>query len=249
MGKRFFNSPSEIVFYQNPELKWEIPKEYYPIPASNLIPDWYKKISTYWPPIAEANKVPSKAIDRQATLTMKRCMPIFDAITSGYLITTHMELDVWYDENKNWNINWAFPAFDKVITNHPPTQFYNYKDKQHEKAAPKFDNPWHIRTEPGISCLFIPPLHRPDTGIKIIEGVVDTDTYPNAVAFPFWLDEGFEGIIPAGTPIAQVIPFRRDSFKMKIGSSQDYPNQGIYQLRSAFQGTYRNLWRTIKEYR
>lgn len=249
MGKRIFNSSNEIVFYQSPELKYKISKEYYPVPASSLVPDWYKQIQTYWPPIAGHGEIPSKATDRQNTLTIKRCMPVFDALSSGYLIVTHTELDVWYDDKKQWNINWAFAGFDKVITHHPPTQFYNYKNKQHEVAAPKFDNPWVIRTEPGVSCLFIPPLHRPDTGIKIIEGVVDTDKYPNAVAFPFWLDEGFQGLIPAGTPIAQVIPFRRESFKMKMGNPQDYPETGMFELRTLFQGGYRKLWRTIKEYR
>jgi hypothetical protein len=32
---------------------------------------------------------------------------------------------------------------------------------------------------------------------------------------PFFLKEGFEGIIPKGTPIAQIIPFKRESWNLQ----------------------------------
>ena len=46
-----------------------------------------------------------------------------------------------------------------------------------------------------------------------LSGVVDTDDFPLSVQFPFFIKKGFSGLIPAGTPIIQAIPFKRDNWK------------------------------------
>ena len=49
----------------------------------------------------------------------------------------------------------------------------------------KFTNPLVIETSPGWSCLFkSPPNHF--SNIRIIEGIVDTDTYHRQINFPFF---------------------------------------------------------------
>ena len=57
-------------------------------------------------------------------------------------------------------------------------------------------------------------------------------------------------MIPAGTPIAQVIPFKRDSFKMSIG--EDAERKESYnsnaRLKSVFADAYRKFWREEKKY-
>jgi len=79
---------------------------------------------------------------------------------------------------------------------------------------------------PGYSCLFTPPLNRVDERFEIINGVVDTDIYKEYINFPFFLkkdyllknvkDGKFFSIIEKGTPYCQIIPFKRESWKMKI---------------------------------
>ena len=49
---------------------WNIEKEYYPTPAKNTIPEWYKNIAPY----TENEK-------KISTSTVKKCMPFFDAMT------------------------------------------------------------------------------------------------------------------------------------------------------------------------
>jgi hypothetical protein len=93
-------------------------------------------------------------------------------------------------------------------------------------------------------------MHRPKIGVTILEGIVDTDGYNAAVQFPFIIDEGFEGIIPAGTPIVQVIPFKREDWKMQIGNDQDRKHNLMVHnlLRSVWINGYRNKWRKPKTY-
>ena len=53
-------------------------------------------------------------------------------------------------------------------------------------------------------------MHR-ESVFTIMDGIVDTDSYNALVNFPFFLNDwSYEGLIPAGTPMAQVIPFKRE---------------------------------------
>ena len=86
---------------------------------------------------------------------------------------------------------------------------------------------------------------------KILPGIVDTDTYTPPVNFPFVLtDENYEGLIPAGTPLAQVIPFKRESWEMSFGSQKekDRANDDSVTSRSRFFDAYKNLFRQKKTY-
>ena len=99
--------------------------------------------------------------------------------------------------------------------------------------------------------LFTQPMHRPSP-FTILDGVVDTDQYDSPVNFPFVLNDWkFEGLIPAGTPMAQVIPFKRESWKMSIGDMEQRQNQEktTVNLRTRLFDSYKNQFRQPKEYR
>jgi hypothetical protein len=55
-------------------------------------------------------------------------------------------------------------------------------------------------------------------------------------------DPEWEGLIPAGTPVVQVIPFKRDSFNMSFGSLYDLEEQSkvTRKLRSKLFDSYKN---------
>ena len=204
-----------------------VPEEYRPVPASKLIPDWYKNLESY----IGGDKRPDG--NASTTATAKRCMPIFDAISGGYLILTHADL-------------WVSQKPDEEGKLHP---YYEWAG--HELSYPKWTNAWAIQTPPGYSSLFIPPLHR-ETPIIALSGVVDTDTYTAPVNFPFVLrDPKMDGLIPAGTPVMQVIPFKRDEWEMQIGSQEELIQQVkvTNKLRSVFFDSYKRQYRQVKEYK
>jgi hypothetical protein len=94
-------------------------------------------------------------------------------------------------------------------------------------------------------------MHR-KSFFTVLPGIVDTDSYTGIINFPFVLNNLFwEGIIPAGTPIVQAIPFKRDRFKMKMGSEKER-KQSIYDtiyLKSLWRNRYKTLFWTRKEYK
>lgn len=233
-----------------------VPDEYTPQPADKFVPDWYKTMESYM-----GGEKSTKG-DGNSLGTIKRCMPVFDAITNGYIITTYTDLRITqkpvYDpdttELTDKTVPWyEWPSFDALgfhvieqAPNHP-----GRKDLHKEATYPKFISPWSIKTPPGYSVLFVQPFHR-ESPFTILPGVVDTDTYTAPVNFPFALNDWkFEGMIPAGTPMAQVIPFKRDSWKMSLGTEEDIKEQSkvSVKLRTKIFDSYKTQYRQTKDYK
>jgi hypothetical protein len=226
----------------------EVAKFHPPVPSSNLIPDWYKETKSYFS-YDGTEKKPFENGEKSGTI--KRCMPVFDVITSGYLILLPVDVFVTLRLNdigeKEQVLSWASA---NVINFHPVEQADKHP-KSGGFALPKFINYWIVETPKGYSSLFIPPAHR-KAPFEILPGIVDTDHYKAQVNFPFALtDKNFEGLIQAGTPIAQVIPFKRDSWKMKIGGEKEIQEQAKieHRLFSTFFDAYKKMFRQSKEYK
>lgn len=211
-----------------------------PKPASRLIPDWYKNTESY----IGGSKKPSG--NAGTTATIKKCIPVFDAITAGYIIESPADVFVSIKNGTQW-FEWADLG---LIEFHPIEQASNHPARK-PFAYAKWKNPWSIKTPKGYSTLFVQPFHR-ESVFTILPGIVDTDQYAVPVNFPFVInDPAFEGLIPKGTPIAQVIPFKRDSWTMSIGNSKDLRAQTAIgkKLNSVFFDKYKSMFWTRKEYK
>lgn len=166
----------------------------HPKPASRFIPEWYKKLAG----VVSGNE------------TIKKCMPFLDAMTTGYMIV--LASDVFYD-------GYGFQQTSKkpVITNHLKEQLGDFELPNNYSTQPyKWENFFIVKTPKGYSTLFTHPLNRIDLPFYSLSGVVDTDNFPVQVNFPFFVRKDFVGVIPAGTPIAQAIPFKRTQWKSKV---------------------------------
>jgi hypothetical protein len=190
------------------------------------------------------NKKPTGGGNTDATV--KRCMPVFDAITVGYIITSPADVYVSIKEEKQY-FEWSSLG---LITFHPIEQAPEHPDRK-PHAYPKWMNPWAIKTPKGYSVLFTQPMHR-ESVFTILPGIVDTDTYTAPVNFPMVInDPNFEGLIPKGTPIAQVIPFKREDWQMEIGSMEELVEQNsiTQKLQTKFFDRYKSMFWTRKEYK
>ena len=202
-------------------------KSLYPIPTKLNIPDWFKELKY--------------SIDNK---TIKGCIPFLETLTSGYILK--MPIDYHIVHNKIVE-NERITRFETSPTNLPPSVAVktniNYQGKndfhstnqlgnkcpfnQKNKNLPfhKVLNPWVIETPPGYSCLFLQPLNNADDRFSIIPGIVDTDTFENEINFPFIVNGDkypiLESTIKVGTPYVQVIPFKRDNWKMKVEKIDD----------------------------
>lgn len=232
----------EIIFTKT----LEVTDEFYPQPASKFIPDWYKELPSYF----NNNKEP---LDNGAPVgTLKKCLPVFDSICAGYIITS--SYDVWVKQKETDDLGkqpyYTWPT-GLGIEFHDVQQAPNHPKRNIDVAYPKWINPWAIQTPKGYSCMFFQPVHR-ESIFEIFPGVVDTDLWPVSVNFPFVLkDKNFEGLIPAGTPIAQLVPFKRDSWEMRLGGKTDFENaeKALSRKMTRFYEYYKNFARSKKEYK
>jgi hypothetical protein len=211
-----------------------VASEYAPKPAIHFIPDWYKKMEAGFPKEQTPDSQP----------TIKKCIPVLDAMTAGYIIVSPCDVYVSIKDGEP-NYNAAMPEF---MSAHPRKQAYKHP-KSNDFGFPKFQNPWTIKTPKGYSCLFVSPMHNQGNRFVILEGIVDTDNYPAPVNFPFVLKTPTEEfLIPAGTPIAQVIPFKRDKWQSEFFTDKQGLETALRHVNSRFFDRYKHMFWERKSY-
>jgi hypothetical protein len=114
---------------------------------------------------------------------------------------------------------------------------------------------WAIKTPPGYSTMFIHPQLSMDSPLWAFPGIIDTDTFIVDGHFSFLVDKTFKGVIKQGTPLVQVIPFKREDWSSWTGEeiasevSSKALNTQRLKLRSNFVNAYKNKFRFKKEYK
>lgn len=215
-----------------------------PKPASEYIPDWYKNAISYLDP--SGKKAPT--VDGKPYGSIKRCMPLWDMMTAGYIVETPYDIYVRQTPQGPY-FQWGemksihFQTMEQT-QNHPWFRDIEY--------AARIIHPWSIQTPKGWSILIMNPTHREFSPIEIIPGIVDTDDY--AIPFNMFIkltNPAFEGMIPAGTPFAQIIPIKRENWKSALGSKKQISKfeEQSRKLGIIFFDKYKRLWWHRKEYK
>ena len=166
----------------------------------------------------------SEQEDEEEKLTVKSCPGILDVLNYGYIIPLWSDYKVIrfpISEKYPQGIGWWFP--DRVqnigsADTHPGAQIDSYPFPPDTfYGTLKFINPWCIKTPPGYSCYFTAPHYNKHPNITVLSGIIDTDIYHEGhinTWFTAPLEE--EILLPYGMPIAQIIPFKREEFEMKV---------------------------------
>jgi len=88
-----------------------------------------------------------------------------------------------------------------------------------------------------------------DLPFQTLSGIVDCDVHPNSVFVPFFLKKDFEGIIPAGTPIMQLLPFKRESWESSKGPVNKMARFSSDLVKRYAMHNYRRLYWSKKSYK
>ncbi len=204
-----------------------------PVPAREVMPEWFKRL----PPVDK-----SRVSTSDNALTVKRCMPFLDALMAGWILplpaTVRVEIK---DNGSSVDCGWDFDR--TLVSNHHSYQVAGHPAQPRPPC--KFHNFWNIRTPKGYSCLFIPPMNRPNGVVEIVAGVVDTDEYTSLINFPFFAiaQDGLY-TLEKGMPLVQVIPFKRSDAAMQglvraESADEALQRQKIARATSAGEGWYR----------
>lgn len=207
MLKNYFKffSNEIIEFYCHPNFQDVIPE---PKPAIKYLPDWFRVL----PP--ENKEITDKAFNIPM-MTAKKCFPLIDAMSLGFVIPLCGDLHVKVDNDMTETVVHNPPGI-KLAEFHDVEQVGGQTAPRYPMNPIKFINHWVIKTAPGWSTLFIPPINNIDNPFTCLGGLVDTDNYPKEVNFPaIWNRPGFNGVLKSGTPLVTAIPIKRDAFNKK----------------------------------
>ncbi len=181
-----------------------------PIPAVNDLPHWYKKANRFRD---EDKKV--SLTEQGKNLTIKACSPVFDSMSAGYFI--RLSADVYVSQTEE-GAYFRWDVSTPIVDAHSSGQVVSMPIRKGYQTVPfKWINLHNIYTPQGYSVLFQHPAYRDDLPFYCLSGIVDTDTFNYPVNFPFFIEEGYEGLIERGTPIAQVVPIKREHWKSQYG--------------------------------
>jgi hypothetical protein len=221
-----------------------------PIPASKILPEWYKK----QPGIVKSDQAIQSGFINS---TVKKCMPMFDILTAGYVIVAPCDIHV--DATDPEKLSYSVPSTMKqfqsdMFASHAPEQYDHYPvdtDKYH-KTLLRIMPFWSVSTPSGYSALFAHPFHREESELFAMSAIVDTDRFISEGHLSFLVKKGFSGIIKQGTPLVQVIPFKRDDWESEIVGVDEANEKTFAQrlnLRSTFANGYKEKFRAKKEYK
>lgn len=230
--------PLTLRFRCPAELDGKLPP---PTPAALGLPDWLKAMPTR----------AFNAVNMRDEDTIKRCPPFVDAMTSGFLLPLICDLRI-----ENGSITWDYDAPPGGPLEFPrsPIGFHDISQVvgtplfEPDRFLIKFHNLWSIEAPPGYSLLFTHPLNRFDLPFTTLSGMVDCDQYRDSwIHFPaHWHDINFSGVLPRGTPVAQCVPVKRESWVAQTAPFTAEETQRVHELTKAINrepGLYRRKFR------
>lgn len=146
---------------------------------------------------------------------IRACMPFFDSLTHGYIQETWCDIYIEKDKTSG-QLKYYYSSSPEIMasravlsTTHHDGEYYPNEFTWHIE--------WINKTPKGYSVLITHPLNRLDLPFTTMSAIIDSDLYHHSPSgnLPFLIKNNFEGLIPAGTPMYQVIPIKRESWTRK----------------------------------
>jgi hypothetical protein len=240
LGAESGDAPA-IEFLCDPGLAGRIPP---PERAIRFAPDWFKRLDRELG-VPDAHGLPG--------LTVKACLPVTDAFALGFVIPLPYDVLIFVPEDRvSIRMGWAEGLPFAPLEYHLPSQIGAPAPPFEATVPLKFINPWRIKVPAGYSVLITQPFNRPDLPFTCFTGLVDCDRFDTTINFPFvWTGPVGEHVLPAGTPIAQLVPIRRDTLvkehASRASSDGELAEQAVAKDKKYHQeSTYSREWRVKK---
>ena len=228
-----------------------------PQPASQFVPQWYRDGERYINKNDGTLNIPSPE-DRSAG--MKLCMPFLDSIIAGYIQSTSCDIEiikndggenveyrhVIQDENGNWQ---DYMNLNIIGERHGDIGHTLPRPHGHSHNHMTWNGKWGWKLPRGWSAIITHPMNQHQLPFTTLSGFMDSDRFTAGGNVPFFLKEGFTGIIPKGTPMFQIIPIKREKWLGYVSNPFDKKSQYVGSLaREVPYGYYRDdIW-VKKEY-
>lgn len=231
-----------------------------PQPAKLFLPDWYRNGEAF---LNKETFELTDVHDKHKRAGMKYCMPFFDAMVSGYMIQSWVDVEVTH--NSDNVIKWRYIKENEYtgkfeeIENYPNEMIFERpgdlghtipRPAGHAKNHMTLGGIWGVHVPKNWSVLVTHPMNRFDLPFTTMSGLMDSDGFTASGNIPFFFRDGWTGVIPKGTPFAQLLPIKRSSWVSQVDTHQkaNYSQYVGRKAREVQYGYYKqNVW-VKKEY-
>lgn len=188
-----------------------------PSPIIKTLPDWYRKADRYavdpatgkhWEMPQVGGKIP----------TWKACPAVFDIMGTGYTYRTPCDIEFMEDASGTIHGRVLDSRYQDFLVERMPLNQFPHPQGYHEKHFAWWPD-WTVELPEGYSALYSHPFNRFELPFLTMSGIVDNDKVHLPGTMPFFILRGISGYIPAGTPYAQIIPFRREHWESEVDVS------------------------------
>jgi len=185
--------------------------DFAPSPSAKVLPKWWHDAEVYVKdpfgnPVANWNgegRMPS----------FKACPAILDTFTTGYMLVTPCDLEFY---EKHGRVKVRLPiGFDDFCGERPAMEGFSVPPGYDKNHFHWYAN-WAPELPEGYSSLYVPPINHFDLPWITVGGIIDSDKVKNSGLIPFFLKSGFTGVVKAGTPYLQIIPFKREDWNSEL---------------------------------
>jgi hypothetical protein len=188
-----------------------------PAPIGKTIPEWYRQADRYakdpatgkyWEMPHVGGKIP----------TWKACPAVFDVMGSGYTYLTPCDIEFAEDPQGQIHARVADERYANFLQDRLPLNQFPTPRGYHDKHFAWWPD-WCVELPDGYSALYTHPLNRFELPFLTASGIVDNDKVHLPGTMPFFFQKGLSGFVPAGTPYAQIIPFKREHWNAEVDTS------------------------------
>jgi hypothetical protein len=221
------NKVNKIMFWKNKDFGYKVDYITTPVPAKNKIPEWYLNSK-----ITSGKKSLEVVSEQSTNVGIKGCVPFLDAFEAGYIL--ELSCDVIVKQTEGFpDFSWSSPVSPLTLR---PLDLV--EPIPLVPGFTKFFQAWlfeiGVLVPNGYSLLVTHPLNHYELPFISSSAIVDADG---------GLGNGFEGILKKGTPIIQLIPFKRENWKSEIIEPLD-KRIPLWIPRSMVIGWYKkNIWK------
>ena len=208
--------------------------------ASKSLPDWYKK--------RQPTPVGTDSLTKAAG-NFKHCVPFLDVMSAGYIVELTQDVTVRRLSDGNLRLQWPIEKLEVAVVRESATNTNLPTPAGHDSTHFAWVVDKHFKTPKGWSLLYTHPFNQSQLPFTTLSGLVDSDSVVSSGKLPFYIRDDFEGLIPAGTPIVQLLPIKRDSWVAKEDQSiQKIGRLHMFNAYRHISGWYKkNIW-IRKEY-
>lgn len=188
-----------------------------PQPAHRFVPDWYKKGERFINKEDGSLNIPDESLRSGG---LKSCNPFLDSIIAGYI----QELSCAIEITKN---NGTDPIEYRYVEKNENGEYVQVEDlglinerrgalghtiprpHGHSQNHLVWVGHWGWKTPKGYSMIVTHPMNQFQLPFTTASGFMESDRFVPGGNVPWYIKEGFTGIIPKGTPMYQLIPVKR----------------------------------------